>query len=380
MNNEYGEYLTQRGKGNKMGNMSQNLRIHAGFPGGNIVVEEYLADSIKLRPDLSMCSTWWFWWYFEAENLTSSPFTVRFVFTEGSPLGSAGPCVNINRSHWHWLGRECVEENIFEFRFTPEMRTCRFAFAIPYVQDNLECFLRARPDIDRSILTRSAENRAVELLHIPSKTGKYAVFITARHHACESVASYVLEGILDARRQNRGRLAQEVDFYAVPFMDVDGVENGDQGKNRPPHDHNRDYGQFIYSSTAALAELLKRNRPRTLLLLDLHCPYYNETDIFWVESPLDSRLDQLRDLLRESALGHLRYDGKHDIPFGINWNNDPANDKCSRYAQAELQIADAFTLEIPYAEAGGVRINEDRAAAFGHDLCRAIENFTVKNI
>jgi murein tripeptide amidase MpaA len=36
-----------------------------------------------------------------------------------------------------------------------------------------------------------------------------------------------------------GRLARErFRFLAVPFMDKDGVEDGDQGKNRRPRDHN----------------------------------------------------------------------------------------------------------------------------------------------
>ena len=42
----------------------------------------------------------------------------------------------------------------------------------------------------------------------------------------------------------------------VPFVDKDGVEEGDQGKNRAPRDHNRDYaGASMYPETGALREL-----------------------------------------------------------------------------------------------------------------------------
>ena len=37
--------------------------------------------------------------------------------------------------------------------------------------------------------------------------------------------------------------------YVIPFVDIDGVENGDQGK-QAPHDHNRDYiNSPIYPET-----------------------------------------------------------------------------------------------------------------------------------
>ena len=40
-------------------------------------------------------------------------------------------------------------------------------------------------------------------------------------------------------------------------MDKDGVEDGDQGKNRRPGDHNRDWdGESIYNSTEAVREFL----------------------------------------------------------------------------------------------------------------------------
>ncbi|WP_145385923.1 hypothetical protein [Stieleria neptunia] len=53
--------------------------------------------------------------------------------------------------------------------------------------------------------------------------------------------------------------------------DIDGVQVGDQGKNRPPHDHNRDDGEAsIYRSVQAIKVFDAENNLR--VLLDLHCP------------------------------------------------------------------------------------------------------------
>ena len=72
--------------------------------------------------------------------------------------------------------------------------------------------------------------------------GEKIVCFSCRHHCCESVAEYVLEGCLKEIEENAD-LCKKFTFYVLPFVDLDGVEDGDQGKNRAPHDHNRDYGE-----------------------------------------------------------------------------------------------------------------------------------------
>ena len=63
-------------------------------------------------------------------------------------------------------------------------------------------------------------------------------------------------------------------MLAIPFMDRDGVEDGDQGKNRTPHDHNRDYNERpLYPEVSALMKLGESLKPRVLVATDLHCPH-----------------------------------------------------------------------------------------------------------
>ena len=60
-------------------------------------------------------------------------------------------------------------------------------------------------------------------------------------------------------------------LFAIPFVDKDGVEDGDQGKNRKPHDHNRDYGEkSIYPEVQAIKDLDRKHDFR--FSLDFHCP------------------------------------------------------------------------------------------------------------
>ena len=83
--------------------------------------------------------------------------------------------------------------------------------------------------------------------------GERRILLTARHHACESTGDYVMEGFL---REFAVDPLAGFSVIAVPFVDYDGVIHGDQGKNRAPHDHNRDYTDApIYPEVRAIKAL-----------------------------------------------------------------------------------------------------------------------------
>ena len=83
----------------------------------------------------------------------------------------------------------------------------------------------------------------VEILKISDQAAKprRKMLITCRHHCCEMMANYMVEGILEEALMNSS-FRKMYEVSAVPFADKDGVMDGDQGKNRRPRDHARDYG------------------------------------------------------------------------------------------------------------------------------------------
>lgn len=94
-------------------------------------------------------------------------------------------------------------------------------------------------------LTKTRKGASSPLLVIAGGKDAKNILLTARHHACEAIASYALEGFLEEALSDTpmGRAFREkYALHVVPFVDLDGVEAGDQGKGRKPHDHNRDYG------------------------------------------------------------------------------------------------------------------------------------------
>jgi hypothetical protein len=169
-------------------------------------------------------------------------------------------------------------------------------------------------------------------------------------------------------------------------MDKDGVEDGDQGKNRRPRDHNRDYaGESIYPEVRALRDLAPRWSDGKLnVALDLHCPYLKGREhevIHFVGTP-DARIWQnvqrLSAALEQHQQGTLRFNPADNLPYGKLWNvaaNVGANKSFAMWAGALPDIEVASTLEIPYANASGREVNAATARALGRDLAKALTEY-----
>ncbi|NNE93420.1 MAG: hypothetical protein HKN23_17380, partial [Verrucomicrobiales bacterium] len=180
------------------------VEFNTDFPGGNLLVQANEGKSPVVAPDLRGGRDW-FYWYFEAK--ASKPGRVTFVFPEkvagfkNGAIGNQGPAVSTDGGKtWAWAGRENVRENAFFHDFSKAGETIRYAVTIPYTESNLSEFLEKQAGnshLQTGVLTQSNEGRDVELLEIGQRRdGRRPVIVTARHHAVETMASYVLEGFL----------------------------------------------------------------------------------------------------------------------------------------------------------------------------------------
>ena len=177
-----------------------------------------------------------------------------------------------------------------------------------------------------------------------------------------------------------------MEILAIPFIDKDGVEDGDQGKNRKPHDHNRDYaGESIYPTVAAIRRLVPEWSDNKLkVVLDLHCPYisakHNEV-IYLVGSSnpaIWARQQKFGAILESVRQGELPYSADSSLPFGTAWNtaaNYGKQKSCSRWGAEQPGVLMASTIEIPYANVGAVLVTAENARTFGRDLARALRRY-----
>lgn len=368
------------------------IAVDANFPGGNILFEKIEGSTVFVRQDLRDTAGPWFYWCFRVRGAAGQSLT--FKFTDGNVIGVRGPAVSVDGGKsWSWLGAAAVRDASFSYTFPASAGEVRFCFAMPYLESDLRAFLQQHENhasLRVETLCRTGRGREVELLRVGRLDGAagHRVLLTARHHACESMASYALEGLLStvlSEEEDGSWLREHVEFLAVPFMDKDGVEDGDQGKNRKPHDHNRDYLQKIYPSVKALTERVPAwSEGRLRIALDLHCPWIrgpNNEVIYFVGGPDAEnwqRVGELAKILEEVRRGPLAYRTADNLPFGKAWNKGMAEPNLKSFGlwAAELpRIAVATTIEIPYANASGAEVNAETARAFGRDLARAIRGY-----
>ncbi len=374
--------------------------IDGHFPGGNIVVERIEGDDAFLRQDLRDTEGWWFYWYFRARHAGGR--TVRVHFTNKSAFGPQGPAYSLDGgATWAWLGlqrsntSERPPQDGFVFRVPAKAADARFSFAIPYLESNLRQFLdrhRSSPALKTGVLCKTAQGRSAEVLYLGrlAAPSDYRLALTCRHHACESTASFVLEGLLDsilAENETGQWFRRHAAVAVIPFVDKDGVEGGDQGKNRKPHDHNRDYaGQSIYSTVAAIKRLLPEwSGGRLDMAIDLHCPYLGDSLIQFIGGPDEAiwrRTLKLSQCLESCQSGPLRHDAKRNVPFGTGWNQGAALKSASfaGWASGLPNAHIATSIEIPYAQVGRTPVTCDAARALGRDLAEAIKTYLEKEL
>lgn len=385
--------------------MKQEIIIESGFPGGNILLEKIEKDDIYLRQDLRDTSTFWFYWAFRVEGAQGRKLT--FHFTDGDVVGMRGPAVSFDSgASWQWLGdgvvnREDKSDVHFSYEFMPGQAKVLFAFCPIYTQCNLESFLEHEPKstfLEKGVLCQSRQGKDVEILRFGNPDSALKVLFTCRHHACEAMASYFLEGILKVLL-SEGELGawyrENVDCAVIPFMDKDGVEAGDQGKNRAPYDHNRDYGgeikDSIYPEVAALRRWMTDwVRPEGVcIVIDLHCPHIrgdDNKDVYFVGVPQEEVWQEAQELSRiweGMPAGLIPFKQRHNIPYGQKWNvggNYGEGKSFTKWAADQKGVHLAAAMELPYAEATGVEVTPERYHELGQSLAAAIRVYSERKI
>ncbi len=352
------------------------MNIRTDFPGANIDVLEIGENTVKVLPQLRDTTTEWFYWAFCVEGAQGETWTFDFTAKDYAYLGYFGPAVSKDLKEWTWAGSEILDgHSRFTYQFGPEDECVYFAHNMIYSTERFHEFVE---DYDISVrsLVRTKKNRSVDIVEMGE--GDSCVVLTSRHHCCESTGTYIMEGMLKefSREPLKGHKV-----IAVPFMDVDGVVDGDQGKNRHPHDHNRDYMENpIYESTAALMEYNKNENVK--YLLDLHSPWHfggrNDT-CFVVYSIEDMKTNyelfgEILQRITQKDPDSMQYDKDNNIDVNVEWNIG-GTPTCSKYFASRPETKLSFTFETAYFGVLENQVSQQRLVRLGENIAKAIKLF-----
>jgi hypothetical protein len=353
------------------------LTIDSDFPGGNIAVDALGDNQVDLHQELRDTQRDWFYWYFRIRGAAGR--SIRFRFTTSRAIGVRGPAISHDDgATWRWLGVGSFEGNTFSHTFGPDDDNVRFSVGMPYQLADWQRFAAARPWLKIATLTHTRRNQALPIAAIG--TGTRRLFIAARHHCCEMMPNYAIEGLIDFLHNDpqAGRLLREATIEIVPMVDLDGVEAGDQGKGRMPHDHGRDYGSTsIYPESAAIRKHLEQIQPA--IVMDLHCPgiagnWHESIYAVGNRDPLVAAEQQrfITDLAG-TMKGPLKIRERGFLPFGTDWNVESTYSDGRGLSGFGATLANlSVGIELPYANAEGAEVNAGTARLFGEDLGRAL--------
>lgn len=346
--------------------------ISKNFVGGNVKVIKMTESDVYIENELRDTQTDWFYWAFCVENAQGRTVTFHF---QDVRLGYYGPAVSYDLEEWHWLNEK--GENEFTYTFGENESKVYFAHSMLYHPDR---FLRFAKDCKLEVeeFCKSVKGRSLPCVKMGS--GERSIVLTSRHHACESTGNYVLEGVIGELAKNP---IANTKILCVPFVDYDGVVDGDQGKNRKPWDHNRDYdynAPSIYEVTQKIKEYVSDKGCH--YAFDFHAPWHwggQNDKVFIVQKSFEKadRMNAFGKILEESITeGAVKYSCEDDFEFGKGWNKDAPS--FARYMLLKEENELAFTLETTYFGQSDNVVSQEKLVELGRCFAKAIKRYIAE--
>lgn len=341
--------------------------IHQNFVGGNINVIKRDENTFYIENQLRDTIGDWFYWAFCVEDAEEGELV--FKFTQENRVGYWGPAVSKDLREWKWLN-ECDGES-FKYTFSKGEKLY-FAHHMLYHPDRFLDFVK-RNNIQINELCKSRKGRSVP--YIMMGTGNVSIVFASRHHACESTGSYVLEGVLKEFIENSH---PDLKIFCVPFVDYDGVIDGDQGKSRLPHDHNRDYTVApLYPEVSEIMKYVGKNGCD--FGCDFHSPWHKggENDCVFIVRNCAEKQEKFEafSIILESELtkNALLYSKNNDHQPFVTWNQPSSNFAYTLNTTDRKNLA--FTFETTYFGTENNKVSESNLIELGRCFGRALKKY-----
>ena len=360
------------------------MRIHNRFVGGNIRVSAVIGNNVYLEQELRDTFTWWFYWAFCVEEAQGQ--TLTFHFCNSDVVGYWGPAVSHDNVNYAWAGKQDrIDGATFRYTFGADESRVFFCYALPYHYTNYENWLRKQTaPIQTDVFCVSERGRNVPCFTVGNQNAANTILFTSRHHACESMATWVLEAATDeCIRLSDALKKMDCNLLVVPFVDFDGVQDGDQGKNRAPHDQNRDYIEdgAIFAVNRTLMQLPKKKN--VIAFVDFHDPWYlgdvNDylcliRELKGVHHLTDDFAANLQVTTAKNAgSDDIVYRGEHDLfPGDVDWVAIKQNPVTSTAFWRRNNIRMAQSIEIPYFGTPDFEYNTKNVKTLGKNIADAL--------
>lgn len=257
------------------------LEIDAAYEGGNIEIVKVDGDVVELaiRPDAG--GRWYQWFDFRVSGAAGRDLVLRIVNAGGSayPDGWPGYAARVSATEDDddWLLAETTYEGgVLEIRHTPRADRVRFAYFAPYDLARHRALLdraAAAPGVVVQTLGRTFDDRPLESITLGE--GPIQLWIVARQHSGETMASWWMEGAIDRLLTPNdpitAALRSRASLHLVPIVNLDGAARGHLRGSASGLDLNRQWHEPDPAQAPEIAAILSAmDQTGVALSLDVH--------------------------------------------------------------------------------------------------------------
>jgi len=222
------------------------------------------------------------WFHFRVTGVRGVPLTIRLVGAAETsyPGGWVAYRAVYSTDHHHWRRADTTyDERDLCIRVTPEADVIWIAYFAPYDLPRLQRQIGrwcAHPDVWLRALGRTVDGRPLDRLIIGDpERDRPPVWVLARQHPGESMASWWVEGFLERLLNDDDGLARHLresaTFHVVPIMNPDGSRKGYIRTNAKGVDLNRVWDDPSPESAPEVHSVLREmERTGVALALDAH--------------------------------------------------------------------------------------------------------------
>ncbi|MGS2722055.1 M14 family metallopeptidase [Paraglaciecola aestuariivivens] len=259
------------------------MRISSNFDSGNIqVIRAENPEDIQLSIRQDNLSEFYQWFHFKLETQSFIAHSIHITdlkksaYPEGWQYYQA--VASYDRQEWFRVDTE-FDGDTLTIQHTPEHDQIYFAYFAPYSYErHLDLLAWAQKSIDcqPEHLGETLDGRDMSLLVIGQpEEGKKVIWVTARQHPGETMAEWLIEGLLERLLDEDDGLArlllEKAVFYVVPNMNPDGAVRGHLRTNAKGVNLNREW-QTPSMENSPEVFLVKQKMQQTGvdLFLDVH--------------------------------------------------------------------------------------------------------------
>ncbi len=229
------------------------MHINSNFDGGNIIcLKSEQASDIQLEIRKDNNSEFYQWFYFRLTGAQGQNCSMKINNASGASYvdgwKSYQAVASYDREFWFRVPTS-FENGVLQIDHIPENQSAYYAYFAPYSTERCADFIDWAindPKVRLNTLGQTIDGQDLDQIIVGEEaTGKKKIWVHARQHPGETMASWWMEGfvnrLLDEDDSVARALLQKAVFYIVPNMNPDGSKRGHLRTNASGANLNREW-------------------------------------------------------------------------------------------------------------------------------------------